>query len=67
MMTSRKRPPASYIADRIEEEAEALKQDYLLQKRSRGHILSYRWARWQRANGQSLYWDAPIAERKVTQ
>ena len=42
------------VPDSIEEEAEALKQEYLLQLRSGGRILSYRWAKWRKENGLSL-------------
>ena len=51
MMLSRKDPA---FADSILEEAEALKQDYILQLMSGGHILSYRWAKWRRENGLPL-------------
>lgn len=51
MMLSRKDP----VADSILEEAEALKQEYLLQLKSGGRILSYRWAKWRRENGLPLW------------
>lgn len=51
MMLSRKDPA---LADSILEEAEALKQDYLLQLKSGGHVLSYRWAKRRRENGLPL-------------
>ena len=47
-------PSARPVPDSIEEEAEALKQEYLLQLRSGGRILSYRWAKWRKENVLSL-------------
>lgn len=47
-------PSMCPVPDSIEEEAEALKQEYILQLRSGGRILSYRWAKWRRENGLPL-------------